>query len=97
MLALLLVGASGLSLEVERLSVDRGHATAIVKVVNSGPSSYQAIFVECAFLDAGKKALGVGLALLSNLPSGETAYGDVKELNVPDTESVRCRISRASP
>lgn len=89
--------AGGLSLDVERLSVDGGEATAIVKVTNSGSEGYRVIFVDCAFLDAQKAAVGVGKAMLSNVSPGEAAYDDVKIFDVPGVESVRCRISQTSP
>ncbi|MDG4908140.1 MAG: hypothetical protein E5X33_12115 [Mesorhizobium sp.] len=99
MLSAIVLIASGLSVTVDSLTIDRRQvAKAIVRVANAGSEAYRSVYVDCAFMDGTGKAVQTGGALISNLAPGETAFGSADvDASGRDIDSAACRIGLTQP
>jgi hypothetical protein len=90
------VPSSGLlEVKVDSLTEGQfGNADAIVRVDNKTNRSYSMIFVDCAFLGSGERAIESGTAMITNLGAGQSGYGEATAMNGEEIKSVRCRISQ---
>ena len=84
--------ASDLSVDVDNLKRSDGWIEAIIRVTNKGTSSFSTVYVDCAFLDATGRALDTGMASISNLTAGATAFGSAEIEDDPAIASAACRI-----
>ena len=85
--------AADLSVEVDNLKRSDGWIEAIVRVNNGGSAAFSTVYVDCAFLDATGRALDTGMASISNLTAGATAFGSAEIEDDPAIASAACRIA----
>jgi hypothetical protein len=89
--------AATLNIDVEMQSVerDRGIVSAVFKLNNDSTDSFKSVFVECAFLDAGGRALDVITAHVQNLHPQTARYGKASAVRESGIASAKCYVAEA--
>lgn len=72
---------------------DMGRARIVLKIINDTPNVLT-VFVECAFLNADKRALDTSTLIASNVPAKGHAYADSWSARMNGIEHADCRIVR---
>lgn len=89
--------AADVTLEVQNVAITNGAARAVMRLQNSTSSAIAAVFIDCAFMGDGGKAIGIGRAIATNIAAGGDAYEEAVFPTKASVSSVRCRISKIRP
>lgn len=84
--------ADNVSLVIDNFYIERQFSNAIVKVTNNTDRHISLAIVECAFLDADGRSVGVGLAGVSNIAPGASGYDTAGITRSDGVSKVNCRV-----
>ncbi|UIK05002.1 hypothetical protein [Neorhizobium galegae] len=84
--------AADIEIDVQNFSVERGVARAVMLVKNNLAKPVQGVFIDCAFLDGDKKAVGIGRAIINALAPNGDAYEEAALPTKASVQFVDCRV-----
>lgn len=88
--------AADIDIQIDNFTSDGNIARVVMKVKNTSTKPYSNIFIDCTFLDANKKAIDIGKALISGIDANSYAYDKASIVATGREEYVECSVSKAS-
>lgn len=83
--------AADVQIDVQNFTSKNGIARATMLVTNMSERVIANVYVDCAFLGADKRAVGLGKANIRNLPARGDAYADAALVTSAEVKFVDCR------
>jgi hypothetical protein len=87
--------AGGFDIQIDNFTAD-GIAEVVMKVTNNTGRDASNVFIDCVFMDKNQKAIDIGKALISSIPSGGHAY---EKAAIPRSDGVQyasCSVVRSN-
>ena len=84
--------ADGVTIEVHNFTVANGIAKAVIRVRNNLNAPIKNVFIDCAFLNSKKKAVGIGKANVSSIEANADTYEDAALVTQQEVKFVDCRV-----
>lgn len=93
-LAAMTVSMASVSMVIESVTYDGNIASAVMKVTNSAPSSYDIVTLKCAFLGDDGKAFDVGQTHIMPMAGNSVAYEKIRIVTSVQPKSAECYIDK---
>ena len=77
--------ASGIVIEVDNFTADRGISQLVLRVTNTSGQDVSSVFIDCVFMTEEERAIDIGKALIPHIPAGGTKFD---KASIPTTEGV---------
>jgi hypothetical protein len=83
--------AADVQIDVQNFTLQNGIARATMLVTNTSERAISNVYVDCAFLGADKRAIGLGKANIRRLPAKGDAYAEAAFVTNAEVKFVDCR------
>jgi hypothetical protein len=88
------LGQASIGVETETLVRVGNEVRANFSVTNGTGRAIRSVFVECTFFDGDKKPFNTQTAVVSNLQTGEKAFGKATIIDLKTVKTAECRYSQ---
>lgn len=86
--------AADIEIDVHNFTVEHGIARVVFYAKNRLGEEVTDVFIDCAFLDKDKRAIGIGRALVESIPAKGDAFDDAALATNQPVQFADCRVAK---